>query len=66
MNKDILHLLLEINTRKVNLEVKRQVQTAENDKELEILMLWESSLEAISKDPPKNMVLSHGDEAFHK
>ena len=43
-------LLHEVSIRKRNLEIKRQVQTSENNKELEILMLWESSLEHLKKE----------------
>ena len=46
MNK-VERYLKEIDIRRQNLETKRQVQLAENDKELEILRFWENSLEAI-------------------
>ena len=42
--------LSEIQIRKRNLETKRQIQQAQNDKELELLMLWEKSLENIKEE----------------
>jgi len=45
--------LAEISLRKRILEIKRQVQTAENDKELSILTLWENSIERLKEAPVK-------------
>jgi len=41
--------LSEVSIRKRNLETKQQIQAAENKKEHEMLMLWESSLEKIKE-----------------
>ncbi len=50
MDNKTKHYLIEISIRKRNLETKQQVQCAENKKELEMLMAWESSLEKIQEE----------------
>lgn len=50
MSKSLEQYLREISARKDVLAIKRQIQAAENDRELQMLMLWEESLEKIKKE----------------
>ena len=49
MRHQVTQEIMELKSRMRNLEIKRQVQAAENAKELDCLMLWADKLEKINE-----------------